>query len=108
MRIFALACFLLVPFSAYADDKAVGSYPSDVPVFNNVKQSHEEVEEYWTPERMRNAQPMPMPAIDGEPVPLPGDCPEGQCPYGGEYQWRAYEGGVTGGVVEGEAAAPGE
>ncbi len=27
---------------------------------------------YWTPERMRAARPLPMPALPGQPVPAPG------------------------------------
>lgn len=99
MRTFAIVCLLLIPFSAYAGDGSNGSYLSNDPVVYNVEPSPEEVEEYWTPERIRNARPMPMPSIDGGSVEVPfGDCSEGNCPVAGNG-----EPGVAEGAVSGEA-----
>lgn len=119
MRIFVVAGFLLVfPYLAYAGDQPGGPCNRGGPcaVFDDsvvsiTEQSPAEVEEYWTPERMRNAQPMPMPSIDGPPVemPPPGEtpvCDVDEC-FGYKSDGGAYlDGGAYSGVVEGEAGAP--
>jgi hypothetical protein len=42
-------------------------------------QTDEQIRAYWTPERMKAAQPMPMPSVSGMPVPINPSPPP---PYG--------------------------
>lgn len=67
-----LGCVLLAAVFVYAGGKeSTAQTQVQSPVTQSIQQSPEEVEKYWTPERMRNAQPMPMPSVDGGPVPMP-------------------------------------
>jgi hypothetical protein len=102
MKTLILSVFLLfISLPAYADTQIWNS-SSGEPVVHSVEQSPEEVEEYWTPERMRNAQPMPMPSIDGsQGVPMPTSlepCIGDQCS----------ESGAEGGYAVGSPGNPGE
>ena len=76
--IFILAAILAFCPAAYSSASGVVSSP--------VQQSPEEVEKYWTPERMRDAKPMPMPSpplrAEPEPVPEPQPAPEPSIPPG--------------------------
>lgn len=74
MKKLMFICVLLVSFSAHAQSGQ--SSEAGVPVVHSIEQSPETVENYWTPERMRDAQPMPMPSVSscGEEV---KQCPNG-------------------------------
>lgn len=118
--------FLLVSSPVYAGSVPAGPFTFGDAVVSSTEQSPKEVEEYWTPERMRDAKPMPMPSIDGPPIvhsPLPrptmpsidgdpvevpfGDCSEGKCPMAGNGEPGVAD-GAAGGAAEGSAGAPGE
>ncbi|SEG42713.1 hypothetical protein SAMN04489712_105155 [Thermomonospora echinospora] len=64
----AIAAVTVVGFAAtgQADNDPEPQDPTQSVVHHQVQQDPQEVEEYWTEERMRNAKPVQMPAPDAE------------------------------------------
>ncbi|ACY96726.1 MULTISPECIES: hypothetical protein [Thermomonospora] len=60
----AIAAITIVGFAAASQaGRAPDAQEPAQPVTHEVQQDPQEVEEYWTEERMRNAKPAPMPEV---------------------------------------------
>lgn len=94
--------FLFISFPVHADTK-IWNTASGEPAAHSIEQSPEEIEEYWTPERMRDAQPMPMPYIDAPGgVPMPTSLEPCKCSE------NSADGGYAVGAPGSEPGNPGE
>lgn len=64
----AIATVAIVGFAAASQaGRGPDVRDSSQPTVHTVQENPQEVEEYWTEERMRSAKPAPMPELDGEP-----------------------------------------
>lgn len=75
LRIIALMVIVMVGISIGTMPTAVSAVDNEEPISSGGTQTASEIEAYWTEERMRNAQPMPLPLLPGKPEPETGTHP---------------------------------